>query len=175
MKKSKKIILKPEWFTLLAKVNDWETIMDFNMKDEDGRPDVSERITLKSTVVYSDYTGKFISKNIPIRIILVVNRKTIDPKSGWYDNEKGRFIRKEEYEREVCRNNDYKIGWFDKWTCGLMANVYDIPEPFANRLIELLIGKQNVHIDITGLYQGRKRPAIRDIWLKSNVDMSDYE
>ncbi len=174
MPRKKKIDLKPDWFTILAKIDTWCTDTSFDLKENDGKPNIYDLIKLTGTISYTSYEGAFIKTDMPIEIIITAKNTEIDPMAGWFDKELGCFVREIDDKLRRLREHNYTFGWFNKRDNTLGANIYDLPEVLINRLILLLSHLNTVHLDITGIYRGRTRPAIQSVAIKSHADLSDY-
>jgi len=174
MANKKKINLKPEWFTILVKIDTWRTDLSFDLKENDGKPTIYDQIMLTGQIIYTSYDGVFIKTGMPIQITLIAKDKEIDPMAGWFDKESGYFVREIDDNLRRLREYNYTFGWFDKFEGTLGATIYSLPRAITNRLILLLSHLNTVHLDITGIYRGRIRPAIQSIAVKSQADLSDY-
>ena len=166
--------IRPEWFIILIKVEKFQTFMEYNKYENSGQPKVYEYIRIKSSVSYTDYDGARIKQNTPVLIFLDVKRKEFHYEKIWYDKEEHKIIKEDTYNLELLEKNGYKIGHIRKLMGELIINIYDVPEVFINRLIELILHNEPTYLNITGLYNERSILGIREINLESNIDINDY-
>ncbi len=154
-------------FELTFLVRNFDYTIDYNKYEKEGVDCISERIELKAELIENDFKTKSFSIGDIFKIYIRAEFMSDRDKHTYFDDDKGRFISFEEYEKERDKRNDYVLGGF----YGQKHNIdgfITLPNILMNKILFLLKSKKSVYLTFYCIKRYSTRlPFIRDVYIST--------